>query len=116
MIAARSSCLSCCLGPYVFFKFGQARLESSPFRRQDNFLMVVEVIEVSRHSRCRRWRKTRQAGCLNAAIIALDLPSVCPRDVAGETSRGGGLLPAAASTVVPAALPGPELPSQALSQ
>ena len=53
---------------------------------------------------------------LNAAIIALDLPSVCPRDVAGETSRGGGSLPAAASTVVPAALPGPELPSQALSQ
>ena len=52
---------------------------------------------------------------LNAAIIALDLPSVCPRDVAGETSRGAGSLPAAASTVVPAALPGPELPRQAVS-
>ena len=50
---------------------------------------------------------------LNAAVIALDLPSVCPRDVAGETSRGAGSLPAAASTVVPAALPGPELPAAA---
>ena len=52
---------------------------------------------------------------LNAAIIALDLPSVCPRDVAGETSRGAGSLPAAASTVVPAALPGPELPRRSPS-